>query len=193
MFQEFGFPWPSALNCSKFPPENNQDHMCMEGPGEEKALIPATPSSPGSAGSAASGRSAFHNFSKFNNFGKNVKKSKMKSGSAGSSVVSDPCAGYRLSDRFVYMNRTGRCAQQCAADVVFSGEDKTFAAVWMAVWAVLCFVATGFTVLTFLIDGSRFRYPERPIVFLAFCCHLYRSILLLFFQPFSLFFFSPND
>lgn len=30
----FGFPWPAALNCSKFPPKNGQEHMCMEGPGE---------------------------------------------------------------------------------------------------------------------------------------------------------------
>ena len=86
----------------------------------------------------------------------------------------DPCRGYHLSDRFVYINGTGRCAQQCNADVVFNGDDKTLAAVWMAVWAVMCFVATGFTIVTFLIDGTNFRYPERPIVFLAFCCHLYR-------------------
>lgn len=34
VLQGFGFPWPTALNCSKFPPENNHQHMCMEGPGE---------------------------------------------------------------------------------------------------------------------------------------------------------------
>lgn len=34
VLQGFGFPWPAALNCSKFPPENNHQHMCMEGPGE---------------------------------------------------------------------------------------------------------------------------------------------------------------
>ncbi|XP_075676135.1 uncharacterized protein LOC113789642 [Dermatophagoides pteronyssinus] len=27
-----GFQWPTALNCSKFVPENTIDHMCMEGP-----------------------------------------------------------------------------------------------------------------------------------------------------------------
>ena len=73
----------------------------------------------------------------------------------------DPCRGYHLSDRFVYINGTGRCAQQCNADVVFNGDDKTLAAVWMAVWAVMCFVATGFTIVTFLIDGTNFRYPEK--------------------------------
>ncbi|KAF7279327.1 hypothetical protein GWI33_007418 [Rhynchophorus ferrugineus] len=32
VLQSFGFPWPEALNCSRFPRENNHEHMCMEGP-----------------------------------------------------------------------------------------------------------------------------------------------------------------
>lgn len=32
VLQGFGFPWPDALNCSRFPEENNHEHMCMEGP-----------------------------------------------------------------------------------------------------------------------------------------------------------------
>lgn len=40
VLQGFGFPWPAALNCSKFPPENNHQHMCMEGPGEPGPVSP---------------------------------------------------------------------------------------------------------------------------------------------------------
>ena len=29
-----GLSWPPALNCSKLPVENNEEHMCMEGPAE---------------------------------------------------------------------------------------------------------------------------------------------------------------
>ncbi|KAL1494078.1 hypothetical protein ABEB36_009732 [Hypothenemus hampei] len=35
VLEGFGFPWPDALNCSRFPIENNHDHMCMEGPKEK--------------------------------------------------------------------------------------------------------------------------------------------------------------
>ena len=31
ILQEFKFPWPESLNCDKFPPANNLDHMCMDG------------------------------------------------------------------------------------------------------------------------------------------------------------------
>lgn len=40
VLQGFGFPWPSALNCSRFPKENNHEHMCMEGPSEMTNGIP---------------------------------------------------------------------------------------------------------------------------------------------------------
>lgn len=39
-------------------------------------------------------------------------------------------------------------------------------------WAWLCFLSTLFTLLTFWVEPSRFRYPERPIVFLALCYNL---------------------
>ncbi|CAG9773124.1 unnamed protein product [Ceutorhynchus assimilis] len=35
VLQGFGFSWPDALNCSRFPVENNHEHMCMEGPKEK--------------------------------------------------------------------------------------------------------------------------------------------------------------
>ncbi|CAH0564180.1 unnamed protein product [Brassicogethes aeneus] len=41
VLSEFGFPWPDALNCSRFPAENNQNHMCMEGPKDKIVDISA--------------------------------------------------------------------------------------------------------------------------------------------------------
>lgn len=37
VLQGFGFRWPLTLNCSRFPTENNHEHMCMEGPSEMSA------------------------------------------------------------------------------------------------------------------------------------------------------------
>ncbi|XP_077262777.1 frizzled-4-like [Temnothorax americanus] len=64
------------------------------------------------------------------------------------------------------------CAPRCGTDAYYRAEDKKFAERWMTGWAWLCFLSTLFTLLTFWVDPSRFRYPERPIVFLALCYNL---------------------
>ena len=66
----------------------------------------------------------------------------------------------------------GRCAPLCGKDVRFPRAHKDFAEVWMGAWAVLCAVVTAFTLLTCLLDSSRFQYPERAIVYIALCFHI---------------------
>ena len=64
--------------------------------------------------------------------------------------------------------RIENCGMPCKS--LFFGNDKRqFAWVWIGAWSMLCAVSTLFTVLTFLIDMQRFRYPERPIIFLSGC------------------------
>lgn len=81
--------------------------------------------------------------------------------------------------RFVAVDKVSRnasCAPRCNIDVFFRRDDKRFAEIWMIVWATLCFASTALTVLTFLIDTSRFKYPERPIIFLSMCYLVYRQV-----------------
>lgn len=61
---------------------------------------------------------------------------------------------------------------RCGEDVYYRNEDKQFTDRWMTGWAWLCFLSTLFTLLTFWVEPTRFRYPERPIVFLALCYNL---------------------
>lgn len=55
----------------------------------------------------------------------------------------------------------------------FTESSKNFAKGWIATWATICFVSTLITLLTFLIDRSRFGYPWRPIVYLALCYNIH--------------------
>ncbi|XP_011504249.1 PREDICTED: frizzled-9-like [Ceratosolen solmsi marchali] len=64
------------------------------------------------------------------------------------------------------------CVPRCGADAYYRTEDKRFAERWMSGWAWLCFLSTLFTLLTFWVEPARFRYPERPIVFIALCYNL---------------------
>lgn len=83
----------------------------------------------------------------------------------------------RCSDRFVYVptmsNKTNKCAMACDRDVLFRKTDRQFAKSWMTAWATVCFITSFLTVLTFALDASRFPFPERPVVMLAFCYAAY--------------------
>lgn len=138
VLHEFGFPWPVALNCSKFPPKNDQHHMCMDGPGESAVEEPP-------------------------------RKPTFKPPTKEKSE----CDQFRYHKMYTFINRTGRCALKCNENAAFSAEDKYFADIWMSIWSGLCFVSTLFTILTFVIDSQRFKYPERPIIFLSMCYNIY--------------------
>lgn len=163
---EFGFPWPEALNCSKFPPSNNHKHMCMPGPKEKDEE-----SDDSGRGSPSGDKS-----SRWGPGEPGRKDDKKGSYKTTWSIVKTPevlCGQFKHPEKYVYINRTDRCALQCRQNDAFSAEDKYFADIWMSIWSGLCFVSTLFTVLTFLIDSQRFKYPERPIIFLSMCYNFY--------------------
>ncbi|ETE59459.1 Frizzled-4, partial [Ophiophagus hannah] len=135
VLKEFGFSWPENLNCSKFPPHNDHNHMCMEGPGDEEIPLHS--------------------------------KAPLHPGEECQSVGSN-------SDQYIWVRRSLSCVLKCGYDAgLYSRSAKAFTDIWMAVWASLCFISTAFTVLTFLIDSTRFSYPERPIIFLSMCYNIY--------------------
>ncbi|KAE8280081.1 Frizzled-8 [Larimichthys crocea] len=83
------------------------------------------------------------------------------------------------TDRHPLYNRvkTGQitnCAMPCH-NPYFTHDERAFTAFWIGLWSVLCFVSTFATVATFLIDMERFKYPERPIIFLS-ACYMFVSI-----------------
>ncbi|XP_034084462.1 LOW QUALITY PROTEIN: frizzled-3a [Gymnodraco acuticeps] len=74
------------------------------------------------------------------------------------------------------------CSPPCS-NMYFTREELAFARYFIGVVSIVCLSATLFTFLTFLIDVSRFRYPERPIIFYAVC---YMMVSLVFFLGFLL-------
>lgn len=164
VLHEFGFPWPTALNCSKFPPKNDQNHMCMDGPGDDGEDIPSTKrpgpyQRPGSRPHPPSWNPRY--------------PSQIPPSLPLDIISSIKCRHFRHSSMYTYVNRTDKCALQCGQHDAFTSEDKYFADIWMTIWAGVCFVSTLFTVLTFIIETQRFRYPERPIIFLSMCFNIF--------------------
>lgn len=60
------------------------------------------------------------------------------------------------------------CGMPCDNNI-FDKTEIQFSRSWVLIWSAVCFGSTLFTILTFLIETSRFRYPERPIIFLSGC------------------------
>ncbi|XP_035608492.1 frizzled-3-like isoform X1 [Oncorhynchus keta] len=77
---------------------------------------------------------------------------------------------------------TRDCSAPCP-NMYFQRSELTFARYFIGVVSIVCLAATLFTFLTFLIDVTRFRYPERPIIFYAIC---YMMVSLVFFLGFLL-------
>lgn len=127
MLQGFGFTWPSALDCSRFPKANNLDHMCMKGPDEPTGAslsIPTKVTSP----------------------------------------LQSSCQGLAKAHLYVRLNRSGRCAPLCEADIMFNAQDKSIAELWISVWSVAAVVVSVAAILSFIISDTKWDKILMPLV-----------------------------
>ncbi|XP_037550075.1 frizzled-8a [Nematolebias whitei] len=166
LMRQYGFPWPDRMRCDLLPVQGTPDTLCMDYNRTESTTVspllsrPTNP--PGKGGT------------------------KNKPGRAGAPGKPKPPAapcepGCRCLEPMVRVNtdrhplynrvKTGQitnCAMPCH-NPYFTHDERAFTAFWIGLWSVLCFVSTLATVATFLIDMERFKYPERPIIFLSAC------------------------
>nr|AJE25506.1 frizzled B [Oscarella lobularis] len=161
--RNFGVLWPTALSCNELPDENelNGDNVvCFDNATQYAVDLGLRPNinitTPGPEVTA---------------FIRN------DSGSAKSNCWryyenSEPAR----SDPFYCVDcKYNKSATDVPSGYYFKETDIEFAKYWLGVWAILCFLSTLFTCLTFAIDRDRFHYPERPIIYLA-CCYCVFSI-----------------
>lgn len=167
LMQKYGFQWPERMACERLPRSGDPDQLCMEENDRAREPPPPPPRRPqkipgvpactdpkNCAGGSAT----------------------VDAGPAGSGACNCACrpplviarpmappAGTNTSTALV-----PGCALPCRG-AFFTRDEKEFAAVWVALWGGLCAASTLMTLTTFLIDSQRFKYPERPIVYLSAC------------------------
>ncbi|XP_026733983.1 frizzled-2 isoform X2 [Trichoplusia ni] len=156
LMQKYGFQWPERMACERLPRAGDPDQLCMEE--TERAREPPPPPARRPPRPACSDP-------------KNC---------AGGAAAGEPppgdcacaCRPPLVSVRALHNASTlagvPACALPCRG-AFFTREEKEFAAVWVALWGGLCAASTLMTLTTFLIDSQRFKYPERPIVYLSAC------------------------
>lgn len=177
LMRQYGFPWPDRMRCDLLPVQGNPDTLCMD-----YNRTDSTTASPVLSKPTNNPGSSNHN----SKGGYNPPPSKHKPARPGAPGKYKPPSGSCESgckcmepmvpvntDRHPLYNRvkTGQinnCAMPCH-NPFFTHNERAFTAFWIGLWSVLCFISTFATVATFLIDMERFKYPERPIIFLSAC------------------------
>lgn len=154
LMNKFGFLWPTDLECNSFPEHGSE--ICFAENASEATT--ATPS-------FHSAIPSNHTTTGLGNF------PSLPEGARDYGFVCP--VQFKVPRVFDYKLRVGnKVERDCGAPcngTFFTDEERHFARVWVGLWSILCAISCLFTVLTFLIDTDRFRYPERPIIFLSVC------------------------
>ncbi|XP_025832107.1 frizzled-7-like [Agrilus planipennis] len=157
IMEKFGFKWPENLDCAQYPEGQDIDGMmCV---GENKTAPASSTYSP--LDSYSLGPISFHPDTPFQD---------IYNGRDYGFVCP---VQFKVPKMLEYSLKVGdKVEKDCGAPcnmMFFNENERKFSQVWVGTWAVICSISCLFTVLTFLIDTNRFRYPERPIIFLSVC------------------------
>lgn len=77
------------------------------------------------------------------------------------------------------LNERGKCVYKCGSDAFYSTHQKKVIETCILVFSVLCFIFTLFSLITFWTESTRFKFPERPVLFLTLCYNLLSICYLL--------------
>ncbi|CAF3004070.1 unnamed protein product [Rotaria socialis] len=91
--------------------------------------------------------------------------------SKGIEDLDDSCSDqYRtiINDFNYKFDYKPNCAMPCNRSL-FATTQVNYIRQYVGVLSILCLLSTLFTIMTYSIDLSRYRYPERPILFLSIC------------------------
>jgi len=175
VMQRYGFVWPEKMQCDKLPVHGGPE-LCMaqdvyeqqHGGAATKPTKKQTGGpSPGKCKPTAAGKGAAA-----------AAKGCDEKHAAGDDcecrcrsplvTVAKDSARYNRTGAVVSVAGAENCAMPCRG-VLFTDDEKEFASTWIALWSSICCVTTLMTLTTYTIDTQRFKYPEKPIVFLSGC------------------------
>ncbi|KAK5855930.1 hypothetical protein PBY51_007561 [Eleginops maclovinus] len=147
LMNKFGFQWPERLRCENFPVLGDGQICVGQNDSSSATLPPPT---------AVSGT---HDVTMDPGHDRPFR--------CPSVLKVPPYLNYKFL-------KENDCAAPCDPSrsggyMFFTDKEIHFSRIWILVWSVLCCASTLFTVTTYLVDMQRFRYPERPIIFLSGC------------------------
>ncbi|XP_076458216.1 frizzled-5-like [Babylonia areolata] len=182
LMRQYGFAWPEQMNCDKLPKYGDKNQLCMDAnttdrqtPSPSGKPHPSTGKPPAGGGGVGGivvhpGDGQHHGVEPIPHGGVDLTiPTTMKNCQCQCHEPLVPV--FKNSSSYYNKITTGgvsNCAVNCYSPY-FSEEEKTFSTFWIGLWSILCCISTFMTVTTFFVDMQRFKYPERPIIFLSAC------------------------
>ncbi|PAA79630.1 hypothetical protein BOX15_Mlig017100g2 [Macrostomum lignano] len=175
--RRYGIEWPSHLNCDQLELEDNgsKKNLCLR-PIEEEFNAqmmkkqpppphlplppPLSPQIVGASAGSGNGSGTVDSAATSTAPGSAVPDADWSSDAPKCSAAELPVGGVG-----------GWCAKRCLSSYLFAKEDRDFADAWMLAWSVAAAACAILALVTFALEPGRFRYPERPVVWVA-ACHL---------------------
>ena len=163
----YGLTWPKVLECSSFPIENNNDHVCIEVPDQFTIDLSLGPSSLNSL------KTNPHFIQKIKDVASDINsvespdrlKDKLKpfeelltknEDNVPRQKFNSECSKFRESHKYTHIKKKG-CIPKCEADILFTKEDKSITNSVIRTLAALCFVlslATSILIFVFNTNGD---------------------------------------
>ncbi|KAI6218040.1 Frizzled/Smoothened family membrane region containing protein [Aphelenchoides fujianensis] len=164
LMETHGFKWPETLNCDRLPRFADQQTT--------GTLCAAPPDATRAGASHAVDEDAFRT-------GGGEEEERNRCDCQCAAPFRLISAESAATARF-HVQNVSNCAYTCDGLLVApKADDRAFVRQWTLVFAAICFGLSFFTVLTFAIDLKRFPYPERPILYFAFCQSMFALGYLL--------------
>lgn len=192
LMRQYGFVWPERMDCSKLPYYGESGKLCMDRnitdsssterplrppPGQRTTSKPRDPMETPKKkldvdyNDRYSDLDGWDNYINNPNFNDNIFD-------PYKTIIEEhactcKCRLQPIDESSPYHNKVSsgglkNCGMNCTSPYL-NEDEKTFAAFWIGLWSILCCISTSVTLLTFVLDMSRFKYPERPIIFLTAC------------------------
>lgn len=191
LMRQYGFVWPERMDCSKLPYYGEKGKLCMDrnitdssstdrppkvsgDRSTQKPRVPVPTQDKPSKGGQPNIDDTLSDWETYltnpNSIDHNVIDTY---NGIHENACSCKCRLQPIHDSSSYYGKitTGgvkNCGMNCTSPY-FNDDEKTFATFWIGLWSILCCMSTSITLLTFVLDMSRFKYPERPIIFLSGC------------------------
>ncbi|XP_071943703.1 uncharacterized protein [Antedon mediterranea] len=149
LMNRFGFQWPDKLDCDLFP-EQRPGILCVDR------------------------NRTTHPIDNDGNGGKTITTKSPENVVTSTPAIHKEDIPFTCPKEFTVPEKdeeflgSKNCGAPCPMFFTDPAQQK-FARLWIGIWAFICAGSSLFTFMTFVIDTKRFRYPERPIIFLSGC------------------------